>query len=335
MSASFSIINCEELSLSTLASFSLDILNGLSSTPKTIPSKYLYDERGSLLFEQITEQIEYYPTNCEVEILNRRKEDISRLTQFRPFRLLELGVGDARKTKLLLKHFLESGLDFEYILVDCCRETIRQTINQLKIEFSVFPLTAIGLAGDYSSAFGWLNGQQKLKTIVLFLGSSIGNFEPKQMINFFNGLWNSLNHEDAVFIGFDLKKNIDTLQLAYNDKAGITREFNLNLLDRMNREFNATFDRNFFIHHSFYNPAQSRMESWIVSTCSQTVTFEKLHRSIHFEPWEGIHVESSYKYNLEEIETLAQKMGFIIDEKLMDSKGYFVDAIWHVNKKVS
>lgn len=334
MQGSFKILNEEEHSLSQTATFALDVLNGLSGKPKTIPSKYLYDEIGSKLFEEITKLKEYYPTQCETEILQKRKKDIFQFTSEEPFRLVELGSGDAHKTKVLLKYFLEKGLTFEYVLVDCCKEMVQQTIKDLKKEFKDFPLNVIGLPVDYSSALAWLKGQNNLRTMTLFLGSSIGNFELQQTEKFLNEMWDALNDGDCVFIGFDLKKNIETLNSAYNDKTGVTREFNLNLLDRMNRELEANFDRKAFIHHSFYNPAQGRMESWIVSSTFQTVTIGKLQKSFDFEPWEGIHVENSYKFSLKEIEHLAEKTGFVIDKELLDSKGYFTDAILQVKKSI-
>jgi uncharacterized SAM-dependent methyltransferase len=211
---------------------------------------------------------------------------------------------------------------------------VQQTIKDLKNEFKDFPLKVIGLPVDYSSALAWIKGQNNLRNMTLFLGSSIGNFELQQTEKFLNEMWDALNDGDCVFIGFDLKKNIETLNSAYNDKTGVTREFNLNLLDRMNRELDANFDRNAFIHHSFYNPAQGRMESWIVSSTFQTVTIGKLQKSFDFEPWEGIHVENSYKFSLKEIELLAEKTGFVIDKELLDSKGYFTDAILQVKKSI-
>lgn len=326
------IINLEEEGIYSTQSFALDVLEGLSKSPKTIPSKYLYDEKGSWLFSQITEQQEYYPTNCELEILNKRKHDICKMAMNAPFRLVELGVGDARKTKVLLQHFLDEGLQFEYVLVDVCQEMIQQVVESLKAEYKNHPLHIVGLVADYSTALSWIKRENTLKNIILFLGSSIGNFDHEQTHEFLLEMWNALSDQDVVFIGFDLKKNISVLQHAYNDEKGVTREFNLNLLDRINRELDANFERHKFIHHGFYNPSEGRMESWIISTKPQHVTIGKLQKAFEFEAWEGIHVENSYKYSIKDIRKLAEAIGFAIDKDLIDTKGYFADAIWQVKK---
>jgi L-histidine N-alpha-methyltransferase len=264
--------------------------------------------------------------------LERRKQDIYQIATRAPFRLIELGVGDARKTKVLLNHFLEQGLQFEYVIVDFCQERIEQTVASLQKEYNRPGLTVLGIVADYSTALVRLKGENNLRNIVLFLGSSIGNFEFRQMRDFLQEMWNAINDGDCVLIGFDLKKDIHILQSAYNDKAGITREFNLNLLDRLNRDLEADFDRNKFLHHSFYNPAHGRMESWVISNQKQTITFAKLQKAFEFDTWEGIHVENSYKYDLKEIGKLAETVGFSLDGKFIDSKGYFADVIWEVKK---
>ncbi len=329
MEGSAQIITLSDGNFLHSSSFALDVLNGLTDNPKSIPSKYLYDEIGSLLFETITEQKEYYLTGRELEILNSRKEDILQLTEGAPFRLVELGVGDARKTKILLNHFINNDLDFHYILIDMCKDSIKNTVAALKQDYTI-PLT--GIISDYSTALSWLKEQSSIKTIVLFLGASIGNFDPPQSKEFLHQLWNALDDGDIAFIGFDLKKDIPTLQKAYNDTGGVTREFNLNLLDRMNKELDANFNRDCFTHYGFYNPAKGRMESWLISTCSQSVTVGKLKRAFTFDPWEGIHLENSYKYSLTEIESFAEATGFIHCQKMLDSQRYFLDAIWQVKK---
>lgn len=332
MDENYTVLNIENAVRDSRQSLALDVLEGLSQKPKTIPSKYLYDDRGSKLFEQITKQKEYYPTKSEFEILNIRKEDIRRLASNEPFRLLELGAGDAHKTKVLLQNFLKYDLQFEYILVDCCAEMVQHVVDALSREYRNTPLRVRGIIADYSTALTWLEQKHSMRNMVLFLGSSIGNFNLQQTQHFLRELWNSLNDGDAVFIGFDLKKDIDILQNAYNDSAGITREFNMNLLDRINRELQADFDRNLFKHHSFYNPSEGRMESWIISTQPQDVTIHHLQKTFSFNAWEGIHVENSYKYSINELQKLAEFTGFSTKDLLVDSRGYFADVIWNVIK---
>jgi dimethylhistidine N-methyltransferase len=324
--------NIQILQTSNANNFALDVLEGLTSNPKTLPSKYLYDEKGSRLFEEIMALKEYYPTNCEQEIFEKCKEGMAKLALGTPFRLIELGAGDAKKTKVLISHFLEKGMEFEYVPIDICKEIVEATVEDLERSFQDKPLRVQGIVADYFSALEWLKQESPLLNMVLFLGSNIGNFDNAETHRFLNYLWNSLNHGDCVFIGFDLKKNIPTLEKAYNDSSGVTKEFNLNLLDRINRELGGNFDRSSFFHHSFYNPAFSRMESWLLSAKAQKITLKNLSKEISFQPWEGIHIENSYKYTLKDIESLAPLMGFTPDREFIDSKGYFAEAIWKVIK---
>ncbi len=331
-SSRYQIINL--LKNDSTDSFPLDVLNGLSQTAKMLPSKYLYDKRGSLLFEQIMELEEYYPTRCELEILTRCKQEIREIASQSIFRLVELGVGDARKTKIIVNDFLAHGIDFEYVLIDYCEEMVLQVVDSLKNDFQNSSLKVKGIVADYSAALNWLSNQEIKRNIVLFLGSSIGNFNGPQTHDFLHQLWNVLSEDDCVFIGFDLKKNMKLLEKAYNDSKGLTREFNFNILDRMNKELNANFNRNHFIHHSFYNPQQGRMESWLLSTISQKVDIRAIQKSFYFQAWEGIHLENSYKYDIIYIEKLAETIGFTVNRELLDDKGYFAEAIWNVKKNI-
>jgi uncharacterized SAM-dependent methyltransferase len=163
---------------------------------------------------------------------------------------------------------------------------------------------------------------------VLFLGSSIGNFGHRQARRFLRGLRRSLKAGDFALIGFDLKKDLGTLQRAYDDAAGVTREFNLNLLDRINRELGGRFDRRRFDHHAAYNLRLGCMESWLVSRERQRVRVSGLERAFEFLAWEGIRVERSYKYDLEQIESLADAGGFRVCRHFFDSRRQFVDSLW-------
>lgn len=332
MTPTYKILNLEESGFCPSRGFDLDVLDGLTCKPKELPSKYLYDEKGSHLFEKIMKLEEYYPTRCELEILLRCKKDLQQMTGQNRFRLVELGVGDAKKTRVLLRHLLEEGYEFEYVPIDCCQEMVEQVVASLQKEFSRYPLSVVGLVADYSTALAWISKENSLRNVILFLGSSIGNFDPKQAEHFLHQIWNALSDGNCVFIGFDLKKDISILERAYDDASGITREFNLNLLDRMNRELEADFNRNEFFHHSYYNPCEGRMESWLISKKAQIVNIGLLQRTFDFQPWEGIHIENSYKYSISDIETLAETMGFVICDELTDSRGYFVDAVWQVKK---
>lgn len=326
------VLNIGQSSASLAQLFELDILEGLSSQPKYIPSKYLYDARGSKLHEQIASLEDYYPTSCELEILQKRKKDIREIASDKPFRLIEFGVGNPQKTQVLIQHFLEHGLEFEYYLADSCPEMIQLTVKALEEKYRPNSVHIVGVVADYSQVLKWLNTQSSMKNILVFLGSSLGNFNLHQLQHFLREVWMSLTNEDSVLIGFDLKKDFSILKKTYNDNDGSIQEFYLNILDRLNRELSGNFDRNKFIHHAFYNPAEGRIENWLISTQQQTVALDKLQKSFSLEPGEGIHIENCYKYSLRSIEELAESLGFGIDKELIDSKGYFVDAIWHVNK---
>lgn len=330
MPSSFQIINLEG---EMTDSFGIDVLEGLSKTTKSLPTRYLYDKKGSLLFKKIMGLKDYYPTACELEIIQRRKNDIAKIASKTPFRLIELGVGDAKKSKVLLKHFLENGLKFEYVLVDICKEIIEEVMEELKKEYHASNLTVIGLVAENSKALSWISKNSNLRNIGLFLGSSIGNLNPNETKRFLYEMWNAFNDDDYVFIGFDLKKDITLLEKAYNDPEGITREFNLNIIDRMNRELGSDFNRDSFYHHSFYNPTEGRMESWLITNSAFDVDVKKLKKTFHFDAWEGIHLEYSYKYSLKAIEELAEYTGFSIDRELFDSRHYFAEAIWKVSKQ--
>ena len=328
----YQVIDLEGCRTESKCAFALDVLNGLSKQPREIPSKYLYDTRGSYLFEQITELPEYYQTQSEIEIIRQRIDFLRQLISPAPFRLVELGVGDGRKTKLLIQDFLKHGIEFEYAPIDVCPITIEKVVDELKQDYSHTQLKVLGIIADYSEALQWIGSHNSKRNIVLFLGSSIGNFDKQQIVQFLHQMWVSLNEGDIAFIGFDLKKSLPVLERAYNDSAGVTKEFNLNLLDRINRELEGDFVRENFDHYSFYNPAEGRMESWLMSRKNQKVFLRTLQKTFEFEAWEGIHVENSYKYNLKDLKHLADQVGFVTDTVLLDSKNYFAEAIWQIKK---
>lgn len=311
--------------------FALDVLVGLSSPRKKIPSKYFYDAKGSELFNRITELPEYYPTACELEIIQNNSAAITRYVDYdQPFNLVELGAGFSSKTTTLLNHFIEQRLDFQYVPIDISEGAMQSLIESLRLQFP--SLDASGLVTDYFNGLKWLNNRFRRKNLVLFMGSSIGNFTHAENCVLLRNLWNCLHHDDVILIGFDLKKDIDMLLRAYNDLQGVTREFNLNLLRRINRELGGNFDVAKWRHFGTYDVFSGGMESYLVSLEKQSVFIEKIGRWFEFEPWEPIHTEYSYKYLISEIEQLASETGFEIYEHLFDSRHYFADSMWRVNK---
>ncbi|NTV47368.1 MAG: L-histidine N(alpha)-methyltransferase, partial [Chlorobiales bacterium] len=193
-------------------------------------------------------------------------------------------------------------------------------------------LPTTGLVAEYTNGIKWLSQTTHRKNLILFIGSNIGNFSWQQSKHFLQSLWNWLNPDDYVMIGFDLKKDIDLLVSAYNDSAGITRDFNLNLLDRINKELGGNFNLRQFRHYEPYNVWTGAMESYLVSEKRQTVFIKELSMYFNFETLEPIHVESSHKYSESDIRHLAGQTGFMIEHMLYDSKKYFVDSVWRVQK---
>lgn len=331
MTAQYQVLQAQDVQISeSHEAFALDVLTGLSQMPKSLPSKYFYDEEGSKLFQQITELPEYYLTQCETEILHSKKEKIARLINGRRFNLVELGAGDGRKTKILLEHFMGTGLDFCYVPIDICEAAVEELIGGIDKHSPQLPIE--GLVADYCDGLHWLSNKNEHRNVVLFLGSSIGNFSYFEAREFLYSLWNSLDDGDYLLIGFDLKKDIQLLERAYNDSQDVTARFNLNLLHRINRELGGNFDADQFQHYSTYNALSGAMESYLISRQEQVVDIEALNQSFSFEAWEPVHTEYSHKYLESDIASLAEETGFTIVAQLMDSKGFFVDSVWQVSK---
>lgn len=311
-----------------LSSFAEDVRQGLLQTPKTLPSKYFYDEQGDKLFQTIMGLGEYYLTRCEFEIFSEQKEAIlkSFLGNDDSFRLVELGAGDGTKTKVLMDHFLEAGADFTYNPIDISQNVL----DQLKADLSeVLPkLEVEPIQGDYFDALGELNRHHSRKEVVLFLGSNIGNFSNEGGEQFLTRLGENLAKGDLLLIGFDLMKNPQTILNAYNDKLGVTKEFNLNLLTRMNNELGANFDAEKFKHFPTYDPINGETRSHLISTEEQEVYIEALDTTFRFDAWEAIHTEVSQKYSPKMIERFAEAAGFRIVENFSDECYYYVDSLW-------
>jgi len=310
--------------------FADEVSDGLSSAPKTLPCKYLYDEEGSRLFKEIMELQEYYPTRCEAEILERHKGRIAAALGSRDFNLVELGAGDGAKTKILLRHFLEAGLRFNYVPIDISNSALQELRDDLRREFP--GLIVQGLATEYFEGLRWLAQSYSRTNLILFLGSNIGNFTPSESRSFLSGLWNATNGNDLVLIGFDLKKDLDTMLLAYNDHRGVTARFNINILRRINGELGGNFDLSNFEYYSTYNPTPGAIESFLISRKRQNVYIDLCGRAFSFAEWEPIHTESSYKFDRGEFNRLAWENGFEATDSFSDSRRYFADVLWRVRK---
>jgi len=316
---------------STTETFALDVLMGLSTEPKQLSPKYLYDEIGSELFKDITDCKDYYPTNCEYEILDTHKSEIAELAKSGNLNVIELGAGDGRKTQVLIKEMLGLTDTLSYCPIDISRTANEELVDKFSKQFPKLKIT--GLMGDYFRALTWIRENQGGKNLVLFLGSNIGNFSLVEAAGFLRTMWNSLNDGDLALIGFDFKKDIDIMLNAYNDSNGITKNFNLNLLDRMNKELGANFDRKKFTHYGTFNVHIGAMESFLVSLEAQEVFIGELNKTFTFKAYEPVHVEYSFKFLPRDIETLATETGFSLEKLFYDSKHYFTDALLKVSKE--
>lgn len=303
-----------------------DVLEGLSATHKYLSSKYFYDDEGSRLFQKIMALPEYYLTNCEHEILRQKGNEIYRALQFEShFNVIELGAGDGSKTVDLLKSFLETGADFTYVPVDISEEAISILSNKLSNdlpEVNIHPMV-----GDYFEVLEEIRSEH-LPSLVLFLGSNIGNYPYTEGMELLQLIQKHLQEKDKLLIGYDLKKGPNTIATAYNDVSGITRAFNLNLLTRLNRELGANFDVEQFDFYSHYNPETGAVKSYLVSLEKQDVYIEELDKTFQFVKNELIYTELSKKYSLQEIEEMADKAGFACSQHFQDSKNFFTDSLF-------
>jgi dimethylhistidine N-methyltransferase len=308
--------------------FAEDVRKGLSSNPKSLSSRYFYDDEGSRLFQRIMDLPEYYLTRAEFEIFSAQTAEIfaAFTNKSESFDLIELGAGDGTKTAVLIDYFLRQKIDFTYSPIDISREAVDVLTEKFAAEFPDLRMNA--QTGDYFRILETLKTESKRRKILLFLGSNIGNFSPQQSIEFFTSLRRAMNAGDLLFVGFDLQKDPRVIVKAYDDSQGVTAEFNLNLLRRINRELGANFAPEDFSHYAIYHPIECAARSFLISRQQQTVFIESLNESFEFAAWEAIFMEISQKYNLQMIEDLAQKSGFAIERNFFDSREYFVDSLW-------
>lgn len=310
--------------------FAEEVLVGLSEHPKRLPSRYFYDDEGSRLFQRICFLDEYYPTRLERDILARRAADIVGPVAGERINLVDLGAGDGHKTTPLLEALLAQGADLCFCPIDISEGAMKEAVDTIGAKLPQLPIR--GIVGEYFEGLTWLARQTDRRNVVLFLGSNIGNFDKPRARAFLRRLWNALNPDDRLVIGFDLKKDIEALLGAYNDRDGVTARFNLNLLERINRELGGDFDLARWRHYGTYNVFTGAMESYLVSLERQVVRVDALELEFGFAPWEPIFTEYSYKYLDGDIDALAHAAHFAIEDKFYDPDHWFCDAVWRVEK---
>jgi dimethylhistidine N-methyltransferase len=302
--------------------FADDVRAGLTARPKTLPPKYFYDELGSALFEAICLLPEYYLTRAEAEILTTRAAEIVALVE--PARLVELGSGTALKTRFLIQAGLSRGA-LAYSAIDISQSVLVATAKALVAEYPT--LAVRSYQGDYYDGLRQLALDQPSatngRTLALFLGSNIGNFDPPQALRLVRAIREALRSSDALLLGTDLKKDPAMLEAAYDDAIGLTAAFNRNILARINRELGGHFDLATFAHRARYNREAGRIEMHLESLTDQTIAIDTLSLRVSFASGETIHTESSYKFSPHDIERLARDAGFTLARSWTDEAGRF------------
>jgi L-histidine N-alpha-methyltransferase len=305
--------------------FAADVRSGLTARPKALAPKYFYDKLGSRLFEAITALPEYYLTRAETEILRARAPEIARRFAG-PVRLVELGSGSGRKTRLLLQALLARG-SVLYTPMDISVSALEASSRTL---LALYPgLEVAALAGDYAGCLAALDDGEPRpgRTLALFLGSSLGNLDPSEQRDLFALVRTALKPGDAFLLGTDLKKDEGILVPAYADALGVTAAFNLNLLARVNRELGGAFPLQSFRHLARWNREAGRIEMHLESLIDQTIPIRDLEIEVHFAAGETVHTESCYKFDREQIAALAETTGFELAQLWADCKGRFASSL--------
>jgi L-histidine Nalpha-methyltransferase len=269
---------------------------------------------------------EYYLTNCEWDIFKKHKQDILDQVHGKKFQLVDLGAGDAQKTRVLLEHFYKNGADFQYVPIDINPAVLDELKSALNKELPGLVINP--LAAEYFEALKWIGENNDVLKLVLFMGSNIGNFSKPEATVFLSEMHRSLNINDLLLIGIDLVKDPREILAGYDDRKGVTARFNLNLLERINRELGGNFDISMWQHYASYNPQTGAVESYLISQGKQEVYIQYLNKTFIFDAFEPIHTEYSYKYSIKEVEAFAQQCSFDLLENYFCTDHAYVDTIW-------
>lgn len=293
-----------------------EVMAGLNASPKTLPCKYFYDERGSALFDRICELPEYYPTRTEFLIMQESVEEMVNLWGD-GCELVEYGSGSSTKTRLLLDHAADCLA--AYVPIDISKNHLLKTAAQLNLDYPA--LQVLPVCADYTQPFELPDVEGSTRRVVYFPGSTIGNFTRANASQFIKQIARQVGSGGGLLLGVDRVKDPRILVSAYNDAEGITAEFNLNILTRINRELEADFDISRLIHYANYNPQEQRIEMHLFSTCDQTVTVAG--NEIEIKQGETLWTENSHKFTLEGVEALAAEAGMSIQQVWTDPQELF------------
>jgi L-histidine N-alpha-methyltransferase len=298
-----------------------DVREGLTCPQKMLPPRYFYDELGSKLFEDICELPEYYQTRTEKAMLEQIAPEIVR--HHRLPTLVEYGSGNSSKTRVILDAMRDEGVLKRYIPIDVSREILTETAESLVREYP--ELEVHGVIGDFNE--GLPPSVHELPSLVIFLGGTIGNLRLREAIPFLRTTAETMTDNDLFLLGTDLVKDPQVLNAAYNDAAGVTAEFNLNVLRVINRELGGEFDLAKFTHYAFYNPYETRIEMHLYSTVDQTVRIGALDLDVHFEEGETILTEISRKFTRTSVESMLNDSGMTLLEWYTDENDMFALAL--------
>jgi L-histidine N-alpha-methyltransferase len=300
-----------------------DVRRGLTSRPKSLPPKYFYDRAGSLLFERITELPEYYPTRTESALLAEILPGL--IEDFLPDDIVEIGAGSSEKTRRVLDAVTAGGRPVRYVPLDVDRLTLEASAERLLREYPSLSVHAV--VGDFERDLSHVPPPTG-RRLAMFLGSTIGNLDEPAQRRLLADLKALLpDPRDRLLLGVDLVKDVKILEAAYDDSAGVTRDFNLNILRVINRGVDGDFDPDAFRHRAFYNDAAARIEMHLVAESAQTVRLRRLGLTVRFAPGEGIWTESSYKFSRAGIEALLGDAGLRLARWHVDPANYFALAL--------
>jgi dimethylhistidine N-methyltransferase len=297
-----------------------DVRGGLTAPAKWLPCKYFYDSTGSALFERICALPEYYLTRAETAVLREHAQALVAQCPA-PLALVELGSGSARKTRLLIEACLRRQRELTYYPIDIAADVLRDAARALLADYPA--LGVVGLAGEYADGLNYLAARDGPPRLVAFLGSTVGNFNEDELAAFLDRLRGTLRPQDRFLLGFDLLKDPAVLIAAYDDAAGVTARFNLNVLARVNRVLGADFDLGAFRHRAIFNERRGRIEMHLVSARRQAVHVRTLGLEVRFDEGEAIHTENCYKHSREGMRAVLARHGFEVVRAFADPGGAF------------
>ena len=303
-----------------LDGFAEDVRTGLSATPKRLSCRFFYDVYGSKIFEEICALPEYYLTRAEQEILEANAGEIAARFQG-DVTLLELGSGSARKTRVLIEALIEQQEYLQFVPIDISPTILEQSSRDLQEYYPNLEVNPV--AAEYREGLARAHQLVSGPKLILWLGSNIGNFGRGEAALLIESIKQYMSANDRLLVGIDLRKDKNVLEAAYDDVQGVTARFNLNILNRINRDLGGTFDSKRFRHEAIYNEEEGRVEMYLVSDTMQVVHIADLDCTVRFDQDERIHTENSYKYSLAEIEQLARSAGLRIQEQSFDERHRF------------